>query len=176
MKYLPIWVLTAAGVVAAYVFGVTIYATEALDANAAAWETLVAQLRVDEGFRSHTYKDTRGVETIGYGTDISQGITKVEADWLLRHRLSGMRDCLIRGHKPFEDYSAQVRNVLLNMVYEIGCYGTLEFHDMLAALDRGDIVAAAAAGRASEWYRAEDTHQRAERLVRQLENSKASSD
>ena len=90
MKYPPVWLLAASCV--AFVILAIYYAPSISQINAkhAAWETLVAELKVDEGLPGDsTYKDTRGVETIGYGTDIAEGITKIEADWLLRHRLLG---------------------------------------------------------------------------------------
>ena len=45
-----------------------------LDApDAAPYQAVVAQLQADEAFRAHYYRDTRGVLTIGYGTNLDQG-------------------------------------------------------------------------------------------------------
>ena len=49
--------------------------------------SLIEYLKQEEGFRSKPYKDSEGVLTIGYGLNLSEGITRAEAEWLLRSRL-----------------------------------------------------------------------------------------
>ena len=52
------------------------------------------------------------------------------------------------------------------MVYQLGCAGVLGFHDMLAALARGDTEAAVKAALASDWD--EETPRRAVLVVAAL--------
>ena len=50
-------------------------------------EQTLARLKVEEGFRAKPYPDSRGVMTIGYGTNIGEGITRREGEYLLRERV-----------------------------------------------------------------------------------------
>ena len=114
-----VWMLVIAGVVG--VLLATRYVPAQFDANHAAWETLVAQLKVDEGFRSKPYRDTAASRPSDMARTSPRASPRSRPTGCYATGCLGMRDCLIRGHKPFADYSSQVRNVLLNMTYEIGC-------------------------------------------------------
>src|SRR5215213_9543756 len=49
----------------------------------------------DEAFRSKPYRDTKGILTAGYGTNLEEGFDADEAMFLLEHRLSlRASDCL----------------------------------------------------------------------------------
>ena len=37
---------------------------------------LVTRLQAEEGYRATPYRDTRGVLTVGYGTNLSEGLTR----------------------------------------------------------------------------------------------------
>ena len=125
--------------------------------------TLVSRLKVEEGFSAHIYLDSRGITTIGYGTNLSAGITEAEAEGLLRIRLNDKRISLRSLWKPFADQPVSVRAALLDMAYQLGTDGVLGFHDMLRALKRGDYEAAALAAEASAWDR--QTPRRVQRIV-----------
>ena len=124
---------------------------------------LVSRLKVEEGFSAYTYLDTRGITTIGYGTNLSRGITEAEAEGLLRTRLNDKRISLRSLWKPFADQPVSVRAALLDMAYQLGTDGVLEFHDMLYALERKDYEGAAEAAEASNWDL--QTPRRVERIV-----------
>ena len=59
-------------------------------------EQTLARLKNEEGFRSKPYTDSRGVMTIGYGTNIGEGITRREGEYLLRERLAAMHEGLTK--------------------------------------------------------------------------------
>lgn len=124
---------------------------------------VIAQVQKDENFNPKPYLDTRGVLTIGYGTAIGNGITRTEAIYLLRERLVDTRKRLAKAWTPFDAMSPHVQAALLNMGYQIGVDGVIKFHDMLAALERGDLVAARAAALDSKWHK--ETPSRAQRFV-----------
>ena len=121
------------------------------------------RLKTEEGFRSKPYSDSQGVLTIGYGTNIAEGITVKEAEWLLRNRLADTEGDLARRWAPYGEMPIGVRAALLNMAYQIGVTGLLEFHDMIAALRRQDWKAARTAARDSDWHR--ETPERAEAVI-----------
>jgi lysozyme len=60
------------------------------------------------------------------------------------------------------------RDVLIEMVFQMGIAKVQRFHQMLGFIASKDYARAAAAGRASEWDRI-DSHTRAEDLMKQLE-------
>ena len=126
---------------------------------------LVTRLQAEEGYRATPYRDTRGVLTVGFGTNLSEGLTRPEATYLLRSRLDRNGECLAEKWKPWQLAGPRAREVLLDMTYELGCDGVAGdprviesgdcdkprterpagcgFHDMLAALADRDFKAAA---------------------------------
>ena len=124
---------------------------------------VIVQLQKDENFKAKPYRDTRDNLTIGWGTDLSEGITRTEAAYLLRERLADTRKRLAKAWAPFDAMPSHVQAALLNMGYQLGVGGVIEFHDMLAALERGDYAAARAAALESAW--AHETPARARRVA-----------
>ena len=127
---------------------------------------VLVDLQREESFRPKPYPDSRGTATIGWGTAIGEGITRTEGAYLLRERLVDTRKRMVKAWTPFEAMPAHVQVALLDMGYQLGVEGVLEFHDMLAALVRGDYAAARAAALDSEWAR--ETAARARRVVEGL--------
>ena len=110
---------------------------------------VLKRLKIQEAFRGMPYPDSRLHPTIGYGTKLP--ITKAEGAWLLETRLADTHARLAKAWKPYGGLNKARQGVLLDMAYELGVDGLLGFHDMLAALDRGDWAAASAAALASVW-------------------------
>ena len=129
---------------------------------------VMARLQKEEDFSQKPYTDTRGVLTIGYGTAIGEGITKTEAAYLLRERLTATHDALLKGWPPFRTLPGHVQEALLDMGYQLGVHGVLSFHVMLIALEHHNYQAARKAALASEW--AEETPKRAARVADRLLN------
>ena len=111
--------------------------------------TLIGNLKREEGFRGLPYDDTRGDATLGYGTKLP--ITKAEGAWLLETRLADTHARLAKAWKPYGGLNQARQGALLDLAYEVGVEGLLEFHYMLAALERGDWAAASKAALASVW-------------------------
>lgn len=125
--------------------------------------SLIDRLEQEEGFRAKPYTDTRGVLTIGYGTDISEGITEAEGAFLMRTRLDRVSAC-IREHWPaYSGLTEPVGDAILDMGYQLGCEGVLGFHHMLQALEDRDYEAARAEALDSAWAR--ETPARAHRVI-----------
>ena len=126
-------------------------------------DALISRLEAEEGFRPMPYRDSRGVLTIGYGTNLSNGISPTEGEVLLRSRLIRMRRNLSEVWAPYADQPPAVQAALLDMAYQLGVHGVLEFRDMLEALKQGDYEGAARAALDSAWD--EETPRRVERIV-----------
>lgn len=104
---------------------------------------VVYQLKLDEGFREKPSRDSLGNWFIGYGFDLSAGITKREATMILEERVRLLRIRLpfvIEGWKTL-DFTRQ--DVLTNMAYNLGINGLLRFKNMLDAVSKQDFNRAA---------------------------------
>jgi lysozyme len=131
------------------------------------FDQVVDIVKEDEGFRSKPYLDSNGVLTIGWGTNIAQGIDHTEATFFLEHRLGlAMRDC-IRRLPWFGRLDEVRRGVVLRMAYQLGVDGVLGFRKFCAAMAAGNWNAAADEMLDSKWAR-EDSPARAHREARRM--------
>jgi len=114
---------------------------------------LVDQIKRQEGYRSHAYRDTEGVQTIGYGLNIDDGISEPLAarilEWILIERRTALASLL----RFWPELSASRQDVLLNMAYNLGIPRFLQFRKMLAAAERGNIESVCREMQDSKWYR-----------------------
>ena len=145
------------------------------------WESLVAMLKHEEGFRAFAYPDTRGFSTIGYGTKLpltnaekncvnfvnlsgtGPGLKKSQGDCLLRYRLSGYYNEIWARWAPFKQQKEPVQMALLDMCYQLGVDGLLEFELMLVAVAARDWPRAIIEARSSKWDK--ETPEREHRVV-----------
>lgn len=116
---------------------------------------LLAWLRVEEGFRAVPYRCTEGYLTIGYGLNLDAGITREEAEWLLRHRVRQTQDAVAAALPWWGRLDEVRRAVLVAMAYQLkgGVAGLLKFKATLAAVARGDYEGAARQMGKSLWAR-----------------------
>ena len=117
--------------------------------------SLLDEIRRHEGFRAKPYRDTEGKLTVGYGTLLEDGISREEADAMLRIRLRVMVDELRKSpvRDTFDALPASVQDAIKNMAYNLGVPRLLLFRKMWAALARHDYRAAAAEALDSKWAR-----------------------
>ena len=128
---------------------------------------LEREVASDEGFMPIPYRCTSGKLSIGYGTNIQDGITRDEALLLLRHRL-GKVVAALESRLPFWlKLTDDRRRVLANMGYQLGVAGLMGFRRMLAALERGDYDTAGKEMMDSKWARS-DSPARAQRLRKMM--------
>lgn len=116
---------------------------------------LVDLVKKHEGFSSTIYKDS-GHLSIGYGTNLSYGITEAEAELLLIHRLSITHEKLKR-FSWFNKLSYNRKLVIISMGYQLGISGLLEFKHLIWRLQHGYYKAAANAMIESLWYKQSGT-------------------
>ena len=126
---------------------------------------LEREVASDEGFMPIPYRCTSGKLSIGYGTNIQDGITQEEALLLMRHRL-GRVVAALESRLPFlPKLTDDRRRVLANMGYQLGIAGLMGFKRMLAAIERNDYDTAAKEMLDSKWAK-RDTPGRAGRLAK----------
>lgn len=125
------------------------------------------QLLVDEGLRLKPYRCAAGKLTIGVGRNLQdRGITKSEALLLLDNDIADFWGRLSAAQPWVLAAPEHVQEVLLNMAFNLGVGGLLQFNDTLGHLRAGRYREAAQAMLASKW--AGQVGQRAERLARQV--------
>lgn len=121
------------------------------------------------------YKDSRGLDTIGYGhlvlpgENFKSGINEMEADALLvKDALSSYNDAKSIYDQFGMTAPIQVQRVLWMMVFQMGKTRVLGFKKAMQALGRGDYKTAGKEMRDSAWYK--QTTSRAEKMARIVES------
>ena len=125
------------------------------------------QLPVDEGSKSHPYRDTVGILTIGVGRNLeSVGLRQDEISLMLRND-SAAADKDAQALVPsFQALSDQRKAVLVNMCFNLGRSRLSAFVRFLGAVSDGRFNDAADEMLASMW--AVQVGQRAQRLAKMM--------
>jgi lysozyme len=128
---------------------------------------LVEQLRRDEGVRLVPYRDQVGKLTIGIGRNLDDvGISLVEAEFLLHNDIE-KATAQLELHLPWTKTLDEVRRAaLVNMDFNMGIGGILQFKNTLAAIQAGRYDDAADQMLESRW--AHQVGPRAHRLALQV--------
>lgn len=149
------------------------------------------QLKVDEGCVLHVYKDSMGYETIGYGRCLdtkglskaecdylkinssdyfetlkTRGITQIEADYLLSNDIDDFSEELHNRIGWFDRLPETAKIVLINMAFNLGIGGLMDFRKTLLAIKYGDYKQASIEMLDSSWSK--QVGQRAIRLSKLL--------
>ena len=138
------------------------------------------QLCIDEGVKYEIYHDHLGYPTFGvghlivkddpeYGCEVGTPVSE-ERVWeaFEKDLHTAECECLALYNNGFLLWPAEVQEVLVNMMFNMGRTRLSKFKNMTAALKEHDWKQAAIEGRDSLWYR--QVTNRAERLMTRLEN------
>jgi len=129
--------------------------------------TILDQLKRDEGRRPEPYQDTRGVWTVGYGHNLTVGALSDDAmEQILRDDVQAVETACL-SLPIWKDLSEARKGVLLNMAFNLGFVGLMQFRAMYVALESGDYETAAAEMLNSTWAR--QVGARADRLAKQMQ-------
>ncbi len=110
-------------------------------------------IKAHEGFSGTPYFDTLGNITIGYGRALDLNpLTKDEANYLLRSELN---HCVadLAGLQWYSKLTSGRKAALVDMRYNLGQRGFLNFKNMIAAIKSGDYETAADEMLNSRWAR-----------------------
>jgi lysozyme len=110
-------------------------------------DSIIENLKEEEGYSSNCYLCSGGAHTVGYGRNISEGgvgITEEEAAYLLKNDVIRTIDEVRRNYPWFDDLSKAAREVLVEMCFQLGAPRLALFKKMLAGLEAGDSATAAA--------------------------------
>ena len=115
-------------------------------------DSVLSDLKRDEGLRLEPYNDSVDKLTIGYGRNLDDvGITEREAEFLLENDLRRSLADLDRTLQWWRALSEASRRGLVNMCFNLGLPRLLTFKRMLAALEAGDGDRAAEEALDSKW-------------------------
>ena len=105
-----------------------------------------------EALKLFVYKDTKGIDTIGVGRNlVNRGISTEEAMMMLDNDIQYFT-AQLRSVLPWFDSSPdKVKMVLLDMSFNLGITGLLNFKNTLHFIEIGDYKSAATAMLDSQW-------------------------
>lgn len=143
-------------------------------------ESVYEQLKIDEGVVYEIYRDHLGYPTFGvghlitksdpeYGFPVGTSISEERVAQAFEADLDvSLRECgVLYGHS-WSNFPDEVKEILVNMMFNLGRPRLSKFKKMYSHLEMGDWKNAAIEGRDSRWYR--QVGNRAERLMTRLEN------
>lgn len=129
--------------------------------------TILKDLKKDEGFIPHAYKDSEGYWTIGYGRLIDErlggGITEDEADFLLENDIIKVENALDREFSWWRKMPETAQQALANMCFQMGIKRLKGFKITLSLLKQGQYNQAADNAMQSLW--AKQTPNRAKQVT-----------
>ena len=143
-------------------------------------ESLIDQIKYDEGVVLEVYKDHLGYDTCGvghllvkgnpeYGCAVGTPISESACDNYLKQDLQiAWDECKILYQPWFKDFPQEVKEILINMMFNMGRPRLTKFVNFNKAIMRKDWKSAAVEGRDSLWHK--QVRKRAERLMVRLES------
>lgn len=145
-------------------------------------DKLVEQLKRHEGYRKRVYLCSAGKETIGYGYNLQanplhlssieiaqyykNGMIEVEAERLLKLMITQCRHQLEVTLPFFSKLDTPRQDVLINMAFNMGISGLLNFKKTLLLIESGDYAKSSVEMLASKWSK--DVGNRALELSTQM--------
>lgn len=107
-------------------------------------QKLKVMIARQEDFRQYPYKDLTGHETIGYGRNLRiNGISQDEALILMENDLMKAEEELWKTFPGYEKLSDARKVVLIDMAFNLGIEGFMQFRGMILAIDANDFDKAA---------------------------------
>ena len=139
-------------------------------------DDLKARIKKHEGFRDVMYKDSLGFATIGYGHLILPTDNYVDGKQYSKELLDAVFDkdfqnALDNANKLMSGYDLvdQAKEVICEMVFQLGIGGVSKFKNMWKALEKEDYYTASQEMLDSRWAR--QTPKRAEDLSNIMKES-----
>ena len=132
--------------------------------------SLIENVKESEGFRDKVYQCTQGYDTIGYGFAVKDLVLDEDiADMILERKLNRL-ESRIDSKFPFtEDLPKNVKDVVIEMCYQLGVSGFSKFKQTISLLRLGNFKEAADEMLQSRWSR--QTPNRAQKLADIVRNA-----
>ena len=98
--------------------------------------SLIDDIKKHEGFKSTVYQCTEGYDTIGYGFAIKDlKLSEEVCNIILAEKLAKLQFDISNKFEWFEDSPEIVRNVVINMCYQLGLTGFSKFKQTIYYLE-----------------------------------------
>lgn len=134
-------------------------------------EKLIEMLKIHEGLSFKAYKCSAGKTTVGYGRNLDdKGITKEEAEWLLLNDVHEITQQAEDNFPWFNSLDEVRKNVVLDMLYNLGLSKFIKFKLLIHFLEIGDYTQASIEMKDSLWY--DQVGERAVRLCKMMYTGK----
>ena len=141
-------------------------------------DQLREQLTIDEGKVNEIYKDHLGYPTFGighlvletdpeFGQEVGTPVSEERTIECFEQDVQSVLSDCKKLHDGWDGYPEEVKQVIANMMFNMGLTRLSKFKNHNAALQSGDWKEAAVEGRDSRWYK--QVTNRAERLMSRLE-------
>lgn len=116
-------------------------------------QLLASDVKNAEGYSERAYQDTKGVWTIGYGTNLQELVIDHETavKWLAKKLAESERECEQWGW--YASLSPKRQRVMVELVYNMGLPRVKGFVRMLEAIRQRDFQKASAELLDSKWAR-----------------------
>ena len=129
------------------------------------------RIKKHEGLSLRVYEDTKSIPTIGYGHNLTLGISKEIAELLFQLDLKqAYEDYIFRFPSEYKQhlmYDNVRQSVIIELIFNMGLHSLLTFKKMLFALKEGDFREAKLQLLDSKYYK--DVRERCETLANLLE-------
>tara|TARA_Y100001972_G_scaffold84286_1_gene102567 strand:+ start:83 stop:508 length:426 start_codon:yes stop_codon:yes gene_type:complete len=120
-------------------------------------------VKLSEGYRARVYKDTLGIDTIGYGFAIKNlELDEDVCNMILDKKLNKLIKDVDNKFSFMDDIAVEAQDVVYEMCYQLGINGFSKFKKTIAYLRDEDYKMAAIEMLDSRW--AKQTPNRAKRL------------
>tara|TARA_R100001463_G_scaffold6332_1_gene20847 strand:- start:6231 stop:6638 length:408 start_codon:yes stop_codon:yes gene_type:complete len=124
---------------------------------------LIDSIKLSEGYRAKVYKDTLGIDTIGYGFAVKDLVLEEDVcDMILDRKLEDLIESVNNKFVFITELPVEAQHVVYEMVYQMGVSGVSKFKRFLEALEERDYEWASIEMLDSKW--AKQTPNRAKRL------------
>ena len=125
--------------------------------------SLIESIKKHEGYVGVVYKDSLGIDTIGYGFAIKDLVLDEDiSEMILKRKLDVLIYNVNNKFEFLKDSPKEAQEVVYEMAYQMGVSGVSKFKKFLQALEEKDYGWAAIEMLDSRWSK--QTPQRAQRL------------
>ena len=132
--------------------------------------SLIDSIKKHEGFSPVVYKCTADKLTIGYGKRVKYlKVTKEQAEEWLKEDLDHLKYVLADKYKWFLPAPQEVKDIVINMAYQLGVSSFSKFKKTIYLLANKDYKGASSEMLDSKWAR-DDTPSRAKELSDRMNN------
>ena len=126
-------------------------------------KNLIKSVKLSEGFRDRVYKDSLGIDTIGYGFAIKDLVLDEDvSEIILKRKLGALIERVNKRFAFVKDLPEAGQEVIYEMCYQLGVTGVSKFKKTLAYLENHEFRMASKEMLDSKWAR--QTSNRANRL------------